>query len=278
MELLHARGREILVIELEGPIFFGTAEDLADRVDTALRDGVSWVVLDLKRVNEIDSTGARILLQIHERVARHGRHLLLSHLPATGRLADFLKDMGVTAALTRDKVFADTDRALEWAEDRLIARERGGAGAGGEFPLERLDVLAGLDAGECAVLGGMLGRRTFAKGEVVFHEGDKSRELFVIASGAASVKIRLPGHHRENRLATFSAGTVFGEVALLDEQPRSATVEADEDLVCYVLTETAFEALSREHQPIAIKLLANIGRELSRRLRRANATIYQLES
>ncbi len=54
-------------------------------------------------------------------------------------------------------------------------------------------------------------------------------------------------------------------------------MEADEDLVCYVLTETGFHALTTEHGGIAIKLLTNIGRELSRRLRMANRTIYELE-
>jgi anti-anti-sigma factor len=278
MDRLLARGREVLVFELEGPIFFGTAEELADRVDAALAHGVTVVILDLKRVNEIDSTGARILLQIHDRVvSRHGE-LLVSHAPAAGRIAAFLRDMGVTAALGPGRLFDDTDRALEAAEDRLVAGEPDAPRTTEEFPLERLDVLAGFDDGERAVLAEHLSRRTYPKGAIVFSQGDKSRELFIIASGAASVRIHLAGGHRENRLATFSAGTVFGEVALLDEEPRSATIQADEDLVCSVLTETAFETLTREHQAIAIKLLANVGRELSRRLRRANATIHQLES
>ena len=58
----------------------------------------------------------------------------------------------------------------------------------------------------------------------------------------------------------------------------SPTVEANEDLACYVLTERVFEGLAREHQPIATRLLKNLGRELSRRLRRADQTIYELES
>jgi CRP-like cAMP-binding protein len=79
------------------------------------------------------------------------------------------------------------------------------------------------------------------------------------------------------RLATFSAGTVLGELALLDAGPRSASVEADEDLICYALTEHAFEALKKDHPLIAVKLLTNVGRDLSRRLRRANRTIFELE-
>jgi len=277
MDVLQVHGGKILVLELEGAIFFGTAEDLADRVEAALRDGVAFIVLDLKRVSEIDSTGARILVQIRERVAKAGRHLLVSHLDADQRLADFLGAMGVTAALTRQRIFGDTDRALEWAEDHLVASELGHPDTRDEQPLEHLDAVAGLTAADYAVLRDALVRRSYQRGETVVREGDTGRELFIIARGTASVTLRLAGKDRANRLATFSSGTVFGEVALLDAQPRSATVEADEELVCYVLTGEAFDRLAREHQPIAIKLLENLGRELSRRLRRANQTIYELE-
>jgi anti-anti-sigma factor len=278
MDILLDRGGKILVFELEGPIFFGTAEALSNRVDAALREGVSVIVLDLKRVNEIDSTGARILLGLQHRLGLAGVDLLVSHADAKPRVAAMFQDMGVAAALTPERIFDDTDRALEWAEDRLIASALGAPAGGGEYALDRLDMLGGLDAEERRALEPLLVRRTYAKGEAVFREGDSGRDLFIISRGTASVKIRLNGPRREHRLTTFSAGTVFGEVALLDGPPRSATVEADEPLVCYVLTGKAFDTLARGHESVAIKLLTNLGRELSRRLRRANRTIYELES
>jgi hypothetical protein len=61
----------------------------------------------------------------------------------------------------------------------------------------------------------------------------------------------------------------FGEMALLDRQPRSATVTADNEVVCYVLSEPAFAALIAERPVIAVRLLANVARELSVRLRNA---------
>jgi MFS superfamily sulfate permease-like transporter len=277
MAVLQERGRPILVLELEGPLFFGTAEDLAHRVEQAVHEEARWVVLDLKRVNEVDSTGARILLLVHDRLAKAGRHLALSHLGEGRHVANVLRDMGVVAGVGAERVFADTDRALEWAEDRLLEAEAGAPPAGEECRLGDLDVLRGLDPAECEAVGRLLERRTYEKGDVVFREGDEGKELFIIARGTASVKLRLPGQARENRLATFTAGTVFGEVALLDQGPRSATVEAEEPLVCYVLTRDGFDVLEAEHQGAAIKLLANLGRELSQRLRRANRTISQLE-
>jgi len=242
-EILSAEGRTILVLELQGPLFFGTAEDLARRIELAA-DGVVHVILDLKRVNEIDSTGARILLQIHARLTKEGRHLLLSHVDSAGAVASVLADVGVTAAVSSQRVFEDTDHALEWAENHLIVHHVDGAAPGTERRLEEMDILAGLDKRECDVLRG---------------------------------SSPLAGDGRVNRLATFSAGTVFGELALLDPGPRSASVEADEELVCYVLSDVDFERLRQDHPAVAIRLVTNLGRELSRRLRQANLTIYQLE-
>ncbi len=277
MDILSEHGASILVLELEGPIFFGTAENLSDHIESALRKDVSYVIVDLKRVNEIDSTGAKILLQIHDRLMKEGKYLLLSSYLERTKLADFLKDMGVTAALTHNRLFADVDRAIEWAEDRLLLNVAGDIEAGDEFPFAQFDVLAGMNPEEINLARTVLERRCYAKGDLVFREGDDGNELFVIAKGTASARLSV-GQQQETRLMTFSAGTVFGEVALLDRETRSASIQADEDLVCYVLSAGAFDELSRQHPSTAIKLLTNLGRELSGRLRRANRTIYQLAS
>jgi anti-anti-sigma factor len=278
MELLAEHGRRIAVFELEGPIFFGTAEGLAGRVEAAVASGVTQVILDLKRVNELDSTGARILLQIDERIKRRGGALLLSHPNDSYLVSRVLRDQGVAKALGEQALFSDTDVALEAAEDRvLLARGREDALAS-EVGVDRLSVLEGMSDAECAVVRERLARRVFPAGEVVIKEGGLDRDLFLMSSGIASVRVDLAGAGRQRRIASFSAGTVFGELALLDRQPRSATVTADTTVVCYVLSEDAFHALSREHPVVAIKLLTNLGRELSRRLRRATAMISELES
>lgn len=275
--VIHRHGNAILVMELEGALFFGTADSLEQDIEMALRNATSYLIIDLKRVTEIDSTGARLLLKTHDRLTKDGRHLLLAHLHPHSPLERFLQDMGVTSAVTHGRIFPDTDHAIEWAEDRLILAELGDTGAGEEFPFNRLDVLADLEAGDLATIKTMLQRRSYEKDTLVFREGDNSAELFIIAHGSASVRIRL-SEEQETRLITFSPGTLFGEIALLDQGVRSASVTADEDLVCYVLTRSDFLSLSRQHPFIAITLLANLARELSGRLRRANRTIYQLAS
>ena len=278
MEALTREGRRIVVFELDGPLFFGTAEDLANRVEAILPENVLVVILDLRRVNDVDSTGGRIVAQVADRVRRENKRLLLSHPEAHPRVARALRGFGVHAAVGRAAVFPDTDAALEHAEDLLIEALRVEAAEDEELPVGRLPAFEGLTAEECAVVEGLLLRRSYRGGEAVIKEGNQDRSLFLIAKGTASVRIDLGGPNRSKRLATFSPGTVFGEVALLDKQPRSATVTADEDVVCYELSEDGFDALTRTHPRIAIHLLMNIGAELSRRLRRSTATVSQLES
>lgn len=278
MGVLAEHGRRIAVFELDGPLFFGSTEVLADRVDAAVRAGATHVVLDFRRVNEVDSTGARLLLLLHDRLRGGGRHLALTAADGPRRALAALGDAGVLAALTRRRLFPDVDRALEWAEDEVIAVAASEARDGGEFPLERMELLRDFGAAEIDLLRGALERREFAAGDELVREGEPGEELFILARGSASVYLRLPGESVSERLVTFSPGTIFGEIALLDSETRSATVVSDADSVCYVLSRRVFEGWVGERHPVALKLLTNLGRELGMRLRRANRMIAQMDA
>ena len=140
-----------------------------------------------------------------------------------------------------------------------------------------MDVLRGLLPPGIAAIETYASRRTYRSGEQIFSQGDPGRELFIVTKGRASAY--LPQEDgRSIRLATFAPGTVFGELAILDAGKRSATVVADDDVVCAVLSASDFDELSRNAPAVAIKILTGLGRELSGRLRRANTTIHQLES
>jgi len=271
--LLDAHGRGIVLLELEGPVFFGSAESLAERIDAAVASGVRYVLLDFRRVNDLDSTGARILMQTHERLKAQGVHLLLASVHAAPHVEAVLRGMGVVAAVGAE--FADSDHALEWAENHLLGTLRPAEAAGGEYPFERLGLLKRFTAEERKQFRALLKRREYAAGEILFREGAAGDELYIIISGSASAKLSVAGggqekRMREQRLVSLAAGTHFGEMALLDREARSATVQADELLVCYVLDRPAYERLERDMPGVAIKLLTNLGAELSARLRHSN--------
>jgi sulfate permease, SulP family len=271
MELLEREGRAIVAMELEGALFFGSAERLANEIDAAMLSGTRVLVLDLRRVNDIDSTGAQIVVGVSMDLARNGQRLGLALHPSSetaARLADLCELENVTA-------FDDVDRAIEWAEDVLLGEARGDEDVA-ELALNEVGILRGLNAVDIAALEPYLKRSIHPKGSVLFSEGDPGRELFIVVKGAASAYLR-QANSGDIRLVTFAPGTVFGELAILDAGPRSATVTADSELVCYGLNEGDFATLSARSPAVAIKLLAALGRELSGRLRRANRTIRELE-
>jgi SulP family sulfate permease len=274
--LLQQEGRRIVAIELEGPMFFASAELLHNRVDAALASDVRYLILDLSRVNELDSSGARILVQTQERARRAGARLLCCGHEEHLQTASMLQDQGVAAAIGRGFMFADLDRALEWCENDLLAAADPTRGATAQHALEDMDLTRGLSAAQCAILREQMVRRDYPADTTIFSEGDEGDALYVIAHGAASVRMRVGEAGSDIRLVTFSAGTLFGEMALLDSERRSATVTTDDPLSCFVLGRESFERLLAAHPQIGQQVLANIARALSLRMRRANRTLASL--
>ena len=103
--------------------------------------------------------------------------------------------------------------------------------------------------------------RTFQPGEAVFHEGDNSDTCYVVRSGHARAT-REHGPGRSLTLANFGPGDIFGELAMFDDERRSATVQALEETELVAILGGDMRRLLREHSEIAVKLLAALGRRL----------------
>jgi CRP-like cAMP-binding protein len=240
------------------------------------QEGATHIIVDLGRVNDVDTTGAQMLIQIHERVRGRGGMLLVSQALPGQHQREILDDLGVVAHLGAHAFTSDIDHALERAEDALLQAEGARGAEREEIALESLHPFGQLTPAELAVVKPLLTRRVFAAGEVIFREGDPGDELYVIARGSASVR-RADGP-RSTRLVTFGEGMVFGEMALLDSRPRSASVQADGELVCHVLPRAAFDQIVALHQGVAVKLLASFAQELGRRLRFTNEIVDHLQA
>jgi SulP family sulfate permease len=275
MELLERSGARILAVELQGALFFGSGERLAAELAEELKHDTGYVALDLRRVTEIDSTGAQILLEVNARLAQRGQHLLLS-VTQPSDSARQLAESGVLEVVGPARLFRDMDRAIGWAEDDLLSADAREAAEEKEMPLGATDVAAGFTSAEVAAVEKHLERRVYEPGQEVFGEGDPGEELLIIVKGSASAFVRQSGGG-DIRLVSFGPGTVFGELAILDAGPRSAGVKTDTEVICYALSRKAFGRLSDDASATAIKLLGNLGRLLSHRLRDANRTIQQLE-
>jgi CRP-like cAMP-binding protein len=231
----------------------------------------------MKRVNEIDSTGAKILGQISKKVNESGKYLLISYLRDDPSLSEFLKAMGVYKILDENCFFPDTDAALEWAEDNVLTQSIELAGISDGIQLEQMDILKNFSQEEIHALKQKLTRKTFKKGEIILKEGDTDRNLFLLTRGSVSVRIHLPESDRYKRLTTYTPGVMFGEMAFLDGSPRSADVWSDEDSETYLLSPDNYTVLQDETTEIAVKLRRNIALEMSNRLRLRTNEVRVLE-
>ena len=102
--------------------------------------------------------------------------------------------------------------------------------------------------------------------------------MFFVSRGAVDVSIEIPDQDRRRRLATLTQGTLFGEMSLLDNEPRSADLEAKESLICYELRVDRFKELAASRPDIANTVYTAIGKSLGSRLRDTLELIGELDS
>ncbi len=143
--------------------------------------------------------------------------------------------------------------------------------------LQGMAVFGGLDEDTLERVVARMHRRDVACDEILVKEGEPGREMFVVRQGAVEV-FKSTGA-AEIRLAVLKTGACFGEMALIDIQPRSAGVRALEPGQVWSLANADLHALWRTDPQAFTFVIMNIAREISRRLRKADgllATIHRV--
>lgn len=261
--------RRIAVLELEGALFFGSAERLAREVDSIGVD-TRFIVLDLRGVGTIDASGAMLLQQLSIGLGKHGQTMMLAGVTPEHPHGRRLRAFGCFREARRDDWFADLDRAIEAAELQLLAEARM---ALGDLVIAPQDgsLFAGLDASQSALVMRHMQSRRLAAGEVLFREGDAADSLYVLTRGSITVVAGSGPEHLRQRFVSFSAGLMLGETAMLDGGGRSAGAAADADAELYQLTQRGLDEIERVQPALAARLYRNIAVHLSARLRRATS-------
>jgi CRP/FNR family transcriptional regulator len=127
--------------------------------------------------------------------------------------------------------------------------------------LHRVPVFSALGEEELLRVADVTVPRRFEAGEAVFYEGDESDTCYVVRSGHARA-VREHSDGRSITLANFGPGDIFGELAMFDDERRSATVETLEKTDVIAILGGDMRRLLREHPDIAVKLIAALGRRL----------------
>ncbi|HEX3615088.1 MAG TPA: Crp/Fnr family transcriptional regulator [Solirubrobacteraceae bacterium] len=131
--------------------------------------------------------------------------------------------------------------------------------------LRHVSVFAGLSEEDLSAIAEVSVSRRYGAGEVVFREGDGGDTCYIVRSGLARA-VRQHSDGRSITLSHFAAGDIFGELAMFDEEPRSATVDVIEEVEVVAIPGRDMQRLMGEHPGIAVKLNA----ALAQRLRATN--------
>lgn len=140
--------------------------------------------------------------------------------------------------------------------------------------LRSVPVFGGLEGHSLENLIDLLEERTFKPGEAVFAEGELGRTMYVVREGEVDVQ-RKSNAGKNVTIVKLGAGEAFGEMTLVELQPRSATVVATKKTVTYSLTNMDLYHLYQQDNYAYVIILQNICRMLSRRLRKADGRIVE---
>lgn len=114
--------------------------------------------------------------------------------------------------------------------------------------------------------------KVYKKGEIIFNEGEIGKAVFIVASGSVEITKKI-SEHEESILIILCPGDFFGEMALLEELPRSATARAIEDSEIYIIYKVNFDSLIEKYPQVGLKIIRNLATILSKRLRKTSEQV-----
>lgn len=265
---LAAEDGQMLVLKLQGYIFFGTANMVLERVRAlatlASERPLRYLVIDFEQVSGLDATAALTFAKLLQFTRQAGATLLLTHLPEAAWAQ--LQRGGFDLHGGSLQRFADLDRGVQWVEEALLAKH--GLDSLSQASASRLeDELLGIvpERGRVTELLGQMQRRELAAGDMLLHKGDASDTLLLVESGQLTALLQRPGKE-PLRLQSMRGANIVGEVGFFLGIVRSASVVADTAAVVYSLSQDGLRELRRKQPSLATTLDRIVIHQLSQRV------------
>jgi SulP family sulfate permease len=276
-EHLVRHGHSIQIMWLHSFVFFGSAHRLLLQIQEIIKaqsGSCRSLILDFRQVLGIDSSAVMSFIKLRQIADREGFVLVLSEVPPhvehALRVGGLLGDGNNLTC----RVFTNTDGALEWCEDRLLAeimtREEAQAAAddwlaseiGSEQKFTRL--ASYLEVVECK------------SGDILIRQGELGDSLYLLFAGRVTVLFRTP-EGTELRLRSMVGHTIVGEMGLYRTLPRGASVRADQPTVAYRMTLNALTQMEKDDPDLAYAFHKLVIRTLAARLDFANREVASLQ-
>lgn len=277
-DMLHEHGSEIFIMSLQGFIFFGTVQNVLERIRARIADtnhgNLGYIVLDFHRVTHLDSSavfGITRLKQLAE-----ANNILMVWTTVTPEIVRNLELGGLQDSTDETFVIKPTlDEGVEWCENRILARQGMNDLTGFiervESQIKRVfPGLQGIDR-----LLKYLERREFREGEYLMKQDDPADEMFFVESGLVTIELEMPNNKRL-RLRSIRGGATVGEIGLYLRNVRTASVIASRNSTVYRLSGQSLKEMQEKDPEIAALFHEWIVRLLAERLVDNNRTIEAL--
>jgi SulP family sulfate permease len=274
-QILRERGAGLSILTLQGFLFFGTSTSLLEqirrRLDCVERPPVRCMVLDCHLITGVDASLTLVFGKIRQLAVDRGASLALAGMPRSMSRA-LQSDLLIDRAGVAVQVFPDLDRAVEWAEDRILDE----AHAWDEGRPILAQVTDSFQPPELAErLISYLDRVVITAGNYVVRQGEPSNSLYLVESGKLSVVMDTPDG-KQVRLRSSMAGAILGELGFFLGTPRTASVVATEPSVLYRLTRQSLDRMQADDPPVAAAFSAFITRLLANRVVATSQTVTHL--
>jgi SulP family sulfate permease len=301
-QLLRQKGHWIYIIELQGFLFFGTANRLLDqvreRINTPDLPVPHFVVLDFRQVNGLDASAALSFAKMKQVAQAEQIVLVFTHLsPKMQRLLE--REVLTAADKAVWRTFTDLDHGIEWCEEQMIQIfESVGLSAKPKSVKRQLEEflpkstrLSSLfddfireDKGQItdregairvASLEKYMEQMDVEKGHYLIRQGDTDKGLFFIETGGATVQLEYQDG-KIVRLRKMGAGTVVGEVGLYLGAQATASVITDQPSTVYYVSADSLKQMEEVDPAVAAAFHKFIAQILSERLSSTTATVKAL--
>ncbi len=272
---LRKEGEAISLLELEGPIFFGSADHVLKRVEAEFAAGAAVVVLDMSRISHVDMSGGRRLPEAC--AIAPGRVLIAPRHPGS-RAAHEFGELGLAAGLPPRAVCFDVASAVEFAETLVLGKASDPGRAGRPITATEALIGIGLPADCVPPIVALSAEIHFHDGESILKMGEASEAAHLLLSGEVLISLATDDSRPAARLAVLAPGVLFGETALFSQSRRTADATARGDVVCLRIHVADVARLRDTSPEIAWRFLATAARQLAIHLRTANVTIAKFEA
>ncbi len=258
---------QVGVLRLNGHLFFGNSIRLTQLVDELSPNAVA-AVIDVSKVHDVDPSGLDALAWLMRAILDRKLILVLTGLSRM-RSEELRETVEGTGGI---HTCIDLDRGLEFCEDQLLLSSSSETTGLQAKPLKENSLLEGLSDVECAVVLALGERCEMNQGVVLFAKGSEADGVWLLEKGVVNI---LAGGDDSTRFSSLGPGQFFGEISLVDGKPRSATAQTGSPVSALLLDKAAIAALAEQAPAAALKIMRNIAKELSYRVRLSSALLAE---